>query len=72
MPFLSELLFQSSSSYVESLFSTIANFTISLLLLFHQSEVNLEHVQNYTIISQYFKYYFYSWQTYNVIFCLPF
>lgn len=71
-PFLSELVFQSPSSYIESPFSTTANFIISLLLLLHRSEVTTEHMQNYTIISQYFKNYYYSLQIYNVIFSLPF
>lgn len=54
--FLSELLFQSSSSYIEILSSTRANFIISLLLVLYLSEVNTEQMQNYTIISQHLKY----------------
>lgn len=51
MSSLSELLFQ-SSSYTEILSSSRATFIISLLLVLHLSEVNTEHMQNYTIISQ--------------------
>lgn len=69
--FLSGLLFQSSSSYVEILSSTRANFIISLLLVLHLSEVNTEHMPSDTIISQYLKRYIYSILTYNIIFsCL--
>lgn len=52
---LSELLFQ-SLSYTEILFSTRANFIISVLLVVHLSEVNTEQMQNDTVISQYLKY----------------